>query len=113
MAAILPGPVAGHAGGSRPVGDDGRVPGDVTTTAAGLVLLLLVALVADRVGSLGVRRDLLVAATRAVVQLTLVGLVVAAVLQTPALAPAYLVVMLVAASATSARRIRVPGRSWP
>jgi putative ABC transport system permease protein len=89
------------------------VPGDLTTTAAGLVLLLLVALAADRVGSLGVRRDLLVASTRAVLQLALVGLVVAAVLRTPALAPAYLVVMLVAASATSARRIRVPGRSWP
>jgi len=88
------------------------VPGDLTTTAAGLVLLLVVALAADRVGSLGVRRDLLVAAVRAVAQLSLVGLVVAAVLRTPVLAPLYLVVMLVAASATSTRRIGVPGRSW-
>ena len=88
------------------------MPGDLTTTAAGLVLLLVVALAADRVGSLGVRRDLLVAAARAVVQLSLVGLVVAAVLRTPVLAPLYLVVMLVAASATSTRRIGVPGRSW-
>lgn len=88
------------------------MPGDLTTTAAGLVLLLVVALAADRVGSLGVRRDLLVAAVRAVAQLSLVGLVVAAVLRTPVLAPLYLVVMLVAASATSTRRIRVPGRSW-
>ena len=88
------------------------MPGDLTTTAAGLVLLLVVALAADRVGSLGVRRDLLVAAVRAVAQLSLVGLVVAAVLRTPVLAPLYLVVMLVAASATSARRIGVPGRSW-
>ena len=88
------------------------MPGDLTTTAAGLVLLLVVALAADRIGSLGVRRDLLVAAVRAVAQLSLVGLVVAAVLRTPVLAPLYLVVMLVAASATSTRRIAVPGRSW-
>ncbi len=88
------------------------MPGDLTTTAAGLVLLLVVALAADRVGSLGVRRDLLVATVRAVAQLSLVGLVVAAVLRTPVLAPLYLVVMLVAASATSTRRIAVPGRSW-
>jgi len=95
-----------------PVREDDAVPGDLTTTAAGLVLLLVVALAADRVGSLGVRRDLLVAAVRAVAQLSLVGLVVAAVLRTPVLAPLYLVVMLVAASATSTRRIGVPGRSW-
>jgi putative ABC transport system permease protein len=95
------------------VGDDVEVPGDLMTTAAGLVLLLGVALVADRVGSLGVRRDLVVAAGRAVAQLALVGLVVAAVLRTPGLAPLYLLMMLVAASATSARRIGVPGRSWP
>jgi putative ABC transport system permease protein len=95
-----------------PVREDDCVPGDLTTTAAGLVLLLVVALAADRVGSLGVRRDLLVAAVRAVAQLSLVGLVVAAVLRTPVLAPLYLVVMLVAASATSTRRIGVPGRSW-
>ncbi len=96
----------------HPVGDDGQVPGDLTTTAVGLVLLLAVALAADRVGALGVRRDLLTAAVRAVLQLALVGLVVAAVFRTPGLAPLYLAVMLVAASATSARRIRVPGRSW-
>jgi len=88
------------------------VPGDLATTAAGLLALLAVAVVADRVGRLGVRRDLLVATTRAVLQISVVGLVVAAVLRTPALAPVYLAVMLVAATATSARRIRVPGRSW-
>jgi putative ABC transport system permease protein len=89
------------------------VPGDLTTTAAGLVVLLVVALLADRVGSLGVRRDLLVAAVRAVAQLSLVGLVIAAILRTPVLAPLYLVVMLGAASVTSVRRIGVPRRSWP
>ena len=89
------------------------MPGDVATTAAGLVVLLAVAVAADRVGRLGVRRDVLVAAVRAVVQISVVGLVVAAVLRTPALAPLYLLVMLTAATATSARRIRVPGRSWP
>lgn len=102
--------MVGHAGRVR---DDVLVPGDLTTTAIGLVLLLAVAVAADRVGSLGVRGDLAVAAGRAVVQISLVGLVIAAVLRTPLLAPLYLVVMLLAASATSARRIGVPGRSWP
>ena len=88
------------------------MPGDLTPTAVGRVLLRVVALAADRVGSLGVRRDLLVVVVRAVAQLSLVGLVVAAVFRTPVLAPLYLVVMLVAASATSTRRIGVPGRSW-
>jgi putative ABC transport system permease protein len=91
----------------------GPVPGDLTTTAVGLVLLLVVALAADRVGSLGARRDLVVAAVRAVAQLALVGQVVAAGLRTPVRAPLYLVVMLVAASATSARRIGVRHRAWP
>ena len=50
---------------------------------------------------------------RALVQILLVGVVIAAVLKTPVLAPVYLAVMLTAASVTSARRIRVPGRSWP
>ena len=79
---------------------------------AGLATLLLVALVATRLGALGRGRELVVVTVRAIVQILLVGLVIAAVLRTPALAPVYLGVMLVVATATSARRIRVPGRSW-
>jgi putative ABC transport system permease protein len=89
------------------------VPDDLVTFALGLVLLLAVAVGADQVGGLGRRRDLVVAVVRAVGQIALVGLVIAAVLRSPVLAPLYLGVMLTVASATSARRIRVPGRSWP
>jgi putative ABC transport system permease protein len=85
----------------------------MATFALGIGLLLLVALAADHLGALGRRRELVVVVVRAVVQIFLVGLVIAAVLQTPVLAPLYLAVMLTVASATSARRIRVPGRSWP
>jgi putative ABC transport system permease protein len=83
---------------------------DLLTTGLGIALLLGVALVADHVGALGRRRELVVVVVRAVVQIVLVGLVIAAVLRTPVLAPLYLAVMLTVASATSARRIRVPGR---
>lgn len=89
------------------------MPDDLVTLALGLVLLLAVAVGADQVGGLGRRRDLVVAVVRAVGQIALVGLVIAAVLRSPVLAPLYLGVMLTVASATSARRIRVPGRSWP
>lgn len=88
------------------------MPHDVATFAVGVAALLGVALVADQVGALGQRKDLVVVVVRAVLQIALVGLVIAAVFRTPALAPVYLAVMLVVATATSARRIRVPGRSW-
>ena len=89
------------------------MPDDLGGLVAGLATLLLVALVATHLGGLGRGRELVVVTVRAVVQILLVGLVIAAVLRTPALAPVYLGVMLVVATATSARRIRVPGRSWP
>ncbi len=92
---------------------DGGVPHDLLTFAVGIVLLVAVALVAGRVGRLGQGREVVVVVARALVQILLVGVVIAAVLKTPVLAPVYLAVMLTAASVTSARRIRVPGRSWP
>jgi putative ABC transport system permease protein len=114
MPAILPNADGGAAAGALAVvRHDGPVPDDLGGLVAGLATLLLVALVATRLGGLGRGRELVVVTVRAVVQILLVGLVIAAVLRTPALAPVYLAVMLVVASATSARRIRVPGRSWP
>jgi putative ABC transport system permease protein len=114
MPAILPNAASGAAAGAPPgVRHDGPVPDDLGGLAAGLATLLLVAIIAPRLGGLGRGRELVVVTVRAVVQILLVGLVIAAVLRTPALAPVYLAVMLVVASATSARRIRVPGRSWP
>jgi putative ABC transport system permease protein len=114
MPAILPNAGDGGVAGAHPgVRHDGSVPDDLGGLAAGLATLLLVALVATRLGGLGRGRELVVVTVRAVVQILLVGLVIAAVLRTPALAPVYLSVMLVVATATSARRIRVPGRSWP
>lgn len=89
------------------------MPHDLLTFAVGIVLLVGVALVAGRVGRLGQGREVVVVVARALVQILLVGVVIAAVLKTPVLAPVYLAVMLTAASVTSARRIRVPGRSWP
>ena len=89
------------------------MPDDLGSLAAGLATLLVVALVATRLGGLRRQRELVVVTVRAVGQILLVGLVIAAVLRAPALAPAYLAVMVVVATATSARRIRVPGASWP
>jgi putative ABC transport system permease protein len=72
---------------------------------AAVVLLLAVAVGVDRAAGVGQARSTLTAGARAVVQLVLVGLVVAAVFRTPALAPLYLAVMVGAASWTSAGRL--------
>jgi putative ABC transport system permease protein len=74
-------------------------------SALAVVLLLAVAVAADRGARLGQARQVLVAGLRAVVQLAVVGVVVAAVFSSPALAPLYLAVVLAAASWTSARRL--------
>jgi putative ABC transport system permease protein len=74
-------------------------------TGAAVVLLLAVAVGVDRVAGVGQARSMLTAGARAVVQLVLVGLVVAVVFRTPALAPLYLAVMVGAASWTSAGRL--------
>jgi putative ABC transport system permease protein len=75
--------------------------------AAGVavVLLLAVAVGVDRAVGVGQARPMLAAGARAVVQLVLVGLVVAVVFRTPVLAPFYLAVMVGAASWTSGRRL--------
>ena len=86
------------------------MPRDLSFSALGVVLLTGVTLVMFRIGGLGRSREVLVVVVRAIVQMTVVGLVIAAVLRSPALAPVYLAVMLTAASVTSARRIAVPGR---
>ena len=75
------------------------------TAALAVVLLLSVAVGVDRAAGLGQGREVLVAGARAVVQLLVVGLVIAVVFRTPALAPVYLAVMLAAASWTSGRRL--------
>lgn len=74
---------------------------------AGLAVVLLLAVAAgvDRAAGLGQARQVLLAGARAVVQLLVVGLVVAVVFRTPALAPLYLAVMLSAAAWTSGRRL--------
>jgi putative ABC transport system permease protein len=74
-------------------------------SALAVVLLLAIAVAADRGARLGQARQVLVAGLRAVVQLAAVGVVVAAVFRSPALAPLYLAVVLGAASLTSARRL--------
>lgn len=74
---------------------------------AGLAVVLLLAVAAgvDRAAGIGQARQVVTAGVRAVVQLALVGLVVAAVFRTPVLAPLYLAVMLLTASWTSGRRL--------
>jgi UDP-glucose/iron transport system permease protein len=72
-------------------------------TAAVLVVALLVIGVAGRLDH---NRDVLVVLGRAVVQLTVVGLVIRLVIVTPVLAVPYLLFMLLAAAWTSSRRVR-------
>lgn len=67
--------------------------------------LTIVAVLVGRLWRLEQARDVVVAVARAFAQLAAVGLVVAAVFRTPVLAPAYLTVVLTAASWTSGRRI--------
>lgn len=77
-----------------------------------MLALLLMALVASWVGRLRVERNLVTAAVRAVVQLALVSLVIAAVLANLVWSAVFALVMLAVAVLTSARRIGAP-RAWP
>jgi len=79
--------------------------GVVVVVCAGLAAAL------NRWGRLGHARDDLVAAARATVQLTLVGLVIAAVLRSWPLTLAFIAVMLTVASVTAGRRL-VGGGPW-
>lgn len=82
-----------------------RVDVDPLRTGIALVLLLSAALVVMAVGGLSYRREMVVAALRAFVQLILVALVIAWIFTHPEGAFLYLSVMLVVAAYTSNRRI--------
>ena len=80
-----------------------------------VVLVALVALAASAsfVGGLGVERNQVTAAVRAVVQLGIVSVVIAAALQSLAWSFAFVGLMFLVASLTSAKRLDVPPREWP
>jgi putative ABC transport system permease protein len=78
-----------------------------------LVLLVALAVTASLVGRLGVEREHVVAAVRAVVQLGVVSLVIAAALASVWLSLAFVLLMFVVATFTSAGRIRSPRRQLP
>jgi len=77
-----------------------------------LVVLVLMAVTASRIGGLQVGRPVATAALRAVLQLALVALVITAVLSHLVWSLVFAAVMLSIAVGTSARRIGAP-RSWP
>ena len=79
--------------------------------AVGALLVLLLAV--GWVGRLGQNRDALVAVSRAVLQLAVVGFVIRAVIVRPALAPLYLAVMVGVAAYTSSRRLRGVRSGFP
>ncbi len=80
-----------------------------------LVLVALVALAAaaSYAGRLGVERNHVTAAARAVVQLAVVSLVIAAALASLWWSLAFVALMFVVASVTSAGRLRLPRRELP
>lgn len=80
----------------------------------GLVLVAMVgiAVLASRAGGLGLGRDLVTAAGRAVIQLGLVALIIAAVLSRSWASALFALLMFTVATGTAARRIGA-GRSWP
>ncbi|EWT01516.1 hypothetical protein N865_10245 [Intrasporangium oryzae NRRL B-24470] len=80
--------------------------------AAALAVLLLVALVADRLGRLGLERQTALAGARAVVQLSLVALVITAVVGSIWLSLLAVVGMFATAVVTTSKRVdALP--SWP
>lgn len=81
----------------------------VAQVGSGLLFVLCAALLARRY-QLGLARPLVTAAVRAVVQLAAVGAVVALVFRVPALAVAFVTVMVLTAAVTSGGRLRgLPG----
>ena len=80
--------------------------------AVALVLLVAMAVAASAVGGLRRGRAITVAALRAVVQLALVSLVIAAVLSHLVWSLLFAALMFGVATATSARRVETP-RRWP
>jgi len=80
--------------------------------AAALVLLLVVALAAHRIAGYGMERPVVVAALRAVVQLGVAALVIAAVVRSLVLSALLLVVMFAIGVLTTTRRVEAP-TAWP
>ncbi len=78
-----------------------------------LVVLVAVAAVTAHVADLGVGREQVTAALRAVVQLTVVALVIAAVLKSLPASFAFVALMYSVASVTALRRIGAPPRELP
>jgi putative ABC transport system permease protein len=81
--------------------------------AVALAVLAGLAAVVALVGRLGVSRAVVAAAVRAVVQLGVVSLLIAAVLRSWWATAAFVVVMLGVATVTSARRVTTLRRGWP
>lgn len=81
----------------------------------GLVLLALLAtaVAVSRWGRLGVARDQVTAAVRAVIQLAVVSLVIAAVLRHVSWSLGFAALMLVIAAVTSTRRLHLGTRGFP
>lgn len=78
-----------------------------------LVVLVAVAVTASQLGHLGVGRNHLTAAVRALVQLAAVSLVIAAALRSLGWSLAFALLMFLVATWTSAGRIDVPRRELP
>jgi putative ABC transport system permease protein len=78
-----------------------------------LVVLVVVAAVVVWAGRLGLTRDTVTASLRAVVQLGVVSLLIAAVLRSWWATAGFIALMLVVAAATSARRVSTLRLGWP
>jgi UDP-glucose/iron transport system permease protein len=78
-----------------------------------LLVLVAVAVAASRLGRLGVERQQVTAAVRAVVQLGVVSLVIAAVLDSLGWSLAFVALMFVVASVTALGRVRAPRTQLP
>src|SRR4051812_41402187 len=78
---------------------------ELISLSGALAALVLAAAAVGGWAGLGQSRAVITATGRALVQLLIVGTVIAVVVRTPALAPVYLVVMVVAGTWTSGRRV--------
>jgi putative ABC transport system permease protein len=78
-----------------------------------LLVLVVLAMAASYLGQLGVERDHVTAAARAVVQLAVVSFVIAAALRSVWWSLAIVLVMYLVAVGTSARRLNLMRPQWP
>lgn len=78
-----------------------------------LVALIVVAALAALVGRLGLKRSVVTASARAVLQLGVVSLLIAAVLRSWWATAGFIALMLLVAAATSARRVSTLQLGWP